>query len=178
MAWTTPMTFVDGAPLTAAQLNTYLRDNMNETEVAKATTMGGLFIAEGANKIVERFGGSSTVDDQEDTTSTTFTDLETVGPTVTCNTGTRALYFVSCQIANTNANQSGHVGIQISGATNVATFSALQIDGIAADKANMFGTCGFWDDLVPGENTFKLQYLFTNGLKGSFANRSLTIIPF
>ena len=39
MTWTAPMTAVAGAVYTAAQWNTSIRDNLNETAVAKALSL-------------------------------------------------------------------------------------------------------------------------------------------
>lgn len=179
MAWTAPMTFVDGTALTAAQLNIYLRDNMNETEAAKATTAGGLFIAAGPNEILERVGGSQHIDESETTTSTSFTNLATVGPQVTCTTGTRAFYFITAEISNNTANMHSLMAIEISGKTSQSPTDAgsLQIDGITADKSNRIGICGFYEELVPGENVFTAKYR-TGGGTATFGDRSLTVIPF
>lgn len=43
MTWTTPETYIAETVLTAAQLNVALRDNMLQTEAAKAETRGGIF---------------------------------------------------------------------------------------------------------------------------------------
>jgi hypothetical protein len=53
------MTFSVGAILTAAQLNTHLRDNMLETAVAKVTTAGDLTYATGANTLTRLALGSN-----------------------------------------------------------------------------------------------------------------------
>lgn len=50
MAWTSPMTFT-GAVLTAAQMNTHVRDNFLELETAKVTTPGDRPYASGANAL-------------------------------------------------------------------------------------------------------------------------------
>jgi hypothetical protein len=44
MAWVTPKTYVASDILTAADFNQDVRDNMLETETAKATKAGGLFM--------------------------------------------------------------------------------------------------------------------------------------
>jgi hypothetical protein len=51
MAWTAPRTWVSGETLTAALLNTHLRDNLLETAPAKVTTAGDLTYATGANAL-------------------------------------------------------------------------------------------------------------------------------
>lgn len=47
------MTFVSNAVLTAAQLNTHLRDNLLETAPAKATAPGRFIVSTGLNSISE-----------------------------------------------------------------------------------------------------------------------------
>lgn len=180
MAWTAPMTFVDGTALTATQLNTYLRDNMMETEVAKATTFGGIMVSTGVNQITERVGGSDFIDDTQTTTSTTYTDLSTVGPTVTCTTGTKALFFMTCSMAVNVANLSANMALEVSGASTKAAsdVGSSQIDGLTADKAMRIGICGFFEDLVPGENVFTAKYKCLSGNTATFGDRALTVIPF
>lgn len=181
MAWTTPMTFVANTPLTAAELNIHLRDNMMETEAAKATSLGGIFVADALNSIVERVGGNETIDVAEDTQSTSYADLDTVGPTVTCVTGSRALYFISCEMSIDTSGVSANMSVAISGATTVAASDtgSLQIDGMgSADKPCRIGLFNFYDDLTPGENTFTAKYKALSGNWATFSNRSLTVIPF
>jgi len=49
MAWTAPRTYVTGEVVTAAILNTDVRDNLNETGPAKVTTDGDMLVATGLN---------------------------------------------------------------------------------------------------------------------------------
>ena len=102
MAWSAPMTAVANATFTAAQFNQYVRENLNETAPAKATTSGGYFVADGVNSIAERFATGNTDLNSGTTTSTTFTDLTgaAIGPTVTVTTGTMALVFIHGQMGN------------------------------------------------------------------------------
>lgn len=51
MAWTTPRTYTTGELVTAAILNTHVRDNLLETAPAKVTTAGDIIVATGANEI-------------------------------------------------------------------------------------------------------------------------------
>lgn len=51
MAWTAPRTWVASETLTAALLNTHVRDNLLETAPAKVTTAGDICYATGANAI-------------------------------------------------------------------------------------------------------------------------------
>ena len=59
MAWTAPRTWVAAETLTAALLNTHVRDNMLETAVAKVTTAGDLTYATGANALTRLAIGSA-----------------------------------------------------------------------------------------------------------------------
>lgn len=51
MAWTAPRTWVAGEVLTAALLNTHVRDNLLETGAAKVTTAEDILVATGANAL-------------------------------------------------------------------------------------------------------------------------------
>ncbi len=51
MAWTAPRTWVTAEVVTAALMNTHLRDNLLETSTAKVTTAGDLTYASGANAL-------------------------------------------------------------------------------------------------------------------------------
>ena len=49
MAWTTPRTWVTGEIVTAAVMDTHVRDNLNVTAPAVMTTQGDIIYASGAN---------------------------------------------------------------------------------------------------------------------------------
>ncbi len=54
MSWTAPMPAVAGAIFTAAQYNTFVRDNLNECAPAKASVVGSYFTTSDDNQIAER----------------------------------------------------------------------------------------------------------------------------
>ena len=184
MVWTSPMTFVDGRPLTAAQLNTHLRDNLLETEVAKATLGGGYFVASEPYSIVQRNARKATVITAETTTSADYGDLETVGPIVTCQTGATALVFISARVSNSstgfqamsvevsgadpNTENEGEEGVQIEPTDDHALF--CEGDGVAVSS--------FWAHrtLTPGTNRFTCKYRTDSGT-ASFQRRRLTVLP-
>lgn len=58
MAWTTPRTWTTGEIVTAANMNTHVRDNLLETAPAKITTLGDLLIGSGASA-AKRLGRGS-----------------------------------------------------------------------------------------------------------------------
>lgn len=177
MAWTAPKTFVSNTTLTAADLNTYLRDNLNETGAAKATADGSYMISTGANAIVQRQGDRSTVITSQTTTSTSFTDLATVGPQVTVTTGTQALIMWGAQIENNGTD----FAIMSYGCTGATTFSAgdsfalSHRDAAAAGRACMQHV--YETGLSAGSNTITLKYRVTAGT-GTFQRRRLVVLPY
>ena len=62
MAWTTPRTWVSNETLTAALLNTHLRDNLEELDVAKVTGPGQYAVSTAANAITARSYGWERID--------------------------------------------------------------------------------------------------------------------
>jgi len=173
------MTFVDGSVLTAEQLNIFLRDNLNETSPAKATTKGSLFVGNGPNSIVERIPQRAIITAADDTTSTSYTDMATVGPSVTVTTGTRALIVISAHIANNTSNSLSSISYTISGNTVQAATdtNSLFVDGIDADKPTQRMQIQYEEGLSPGENTFTLKYKVGSG-RITAQNRFLAVWPF
>lgn len=180
MAWTAPITFVPNQPPTAAQMNAFLRDNMLETEAAKAQTIGSYFVSTGPNQIAER----STVSAIQAATGTrsdvaygALTDGG-VNPEVTVQTGTRALVLISARMAAATGNPTSVtlVSVALSGATtaNGADNRAIGYQGVAP---NQFGWAGVYQ-LNPGVNTFTMVYRRTVGGNAVFSNRQLTVFPF
>ena len=119
MAWTAPMTAVDGAIFTAAQFNASIRDNFLETAPAKATAANGYFVATGANSIAQRFPASLAVNLLETTASATYGDLATFGPSVTVTTGTKALVIITAQVDNDTVGGTSLATVLVSGASSV-----------------------------------------------------------
>src|SRR3546814_202966 len=110
------MTAVAGSVFTAAQFNTNVRDNLNETAVAKATQVSSHFVGNGVNSLVERLSDTDFISTTESSTSVTYTDLATVGPTVTATTGTRAMVFIRCAMENTGASNGTFMSFDVTGA--------------------------------------------------------------
>lgn len=181
MSWTAPMTFAANSVLTAAQMNTHLRDNLLETEAAKVTQAGSMLVAAAHNRLVERKPATARVATTETTTLTGFTDLTTPGPTVTVETGTRCLLFVSSSMMVGGVSDRGAVvGIAISGATSREASDCpiqLNYDGITLDNRLRFGTSGLLDDLTPGDNTFTLKYSSGSGQLATFLDRFIAALP-
>lgn len=178
MAWTAPMTFVPDSVLTAAQLNTQLRDNMLETAPAKATTSGGYFVATGLNAIVERVWASQTILTGESTSSATFVDIATAGPTVTVTTGSRALVLLSCNMLNSGSNIC-LMGVDITGATTLSPSDAdsMIYEPNTANLEIQGGYVNVYNSLTPGVNTFTAKYKAGAGT-ATFTRRRLVVLPY
>jgi hypothetical protein len=176
MAWTAPMTAVSGSVYTAAQFNQFVRDNLNETAPAKATTAGAHFAVSGTNEIAERLSASDIVTTSQDTTSTSYTDLSTVGPSVTATTGPRALVIVRGAISNSGTGSS-RMSYEVSGASSVAAADA-QCVGVfgTAGTGVLGGDISLVTGLTAGSNTFTAKYRVSSGT-GTFSTRRIVVFP-
>ena len=179
MSWTAPMTAIAGSVFTAAQFNTFVRDNLNECPAAKAVTPGGIFATSATNQVTERVGVTALVVTSELTTSTSFTDLGTVGPTVSVATGSAALIVISAQINNSTSSLAGIMGVDISGATteSPSTVQSLRQESSGTSEFVQTSFVRLHTALTPGVNTFKAMYEVPGGT-GQFVNRAITVLPF
>jgi hypothetical protein len=178
MAWNAPMTAVAGSVFSAAQFNTFVRDNLNESAPAKATTLGSLFVTSGTNQISERTPADATVATEESTASTSYVNLATIGPSVTVTTGTGAFVALYSQIKNSSSGLSTWTAFNVSGSTTVAEddTKALQFQAAAANGTGRFGGLFRVTGLTPGSNTFTQTYRVSGGT-GFFAARRILVIP-
>lgn len=181
MAWTSPMTFAANAVLTAAQLNTHLRDNLNETAPAKATEAGQIFVSTGLNAIAARSPSANYVGTSETTSGNSYGDLATVGPSVTRTTGSRAMVFFACRMWNTGSAYT-HASYEVSGATSIAASDAKSI-AVRLTSGQGDGSAGgrhaghqMETGLNPGLNTFTMKYRVSAGT-GRYDERHLFVIP-
>lgn len=177
MAWTAPMTAVANATFTASQFNTHVRDNLNETAVAKATTAGRIFVATGANALAERAISSATVATNEARANSAYGDTATAGPAVTVTTGTNALVMISAQMHSGTADEEIWSSYEVSGASTIAAADGV---GVQAHSATTFdgyrsSACSHLTTLTAGSNTFTMKYK-TDGTSAQFQNRHIIVI--
>ncbi|OII61223.1 hypothetical protein BJP40_06765 [Streptomyces sp. CC53] len=175
MAWTAPKTWVAEQVLTAAELNTHLRDNLLETAPAKATTEGSYFVVSDLNQIAERKPEVARVSAGESTSSTSYVDLATTGPEVTVTTGSSAIVLIYSQLRNTVEDSGSMMSFAISGATSR---SALDTTAILhrgnANQSQRFSAFDMITDLTPGSNTFTAKYRVTADT-GTFGDRMIAV---
>lgn len=113
----------------------------------------------------------------EATSSATYVDLATAGPSVTVTTGTSAIISLGAQIIPSATGTVGYVSASVSGATTIA---ASDNDAFLYQAYTASGNGkGVWTYLLTGlnagVNTFKLQYKTTG--TANFASRRITVTP-
>lgn len=110
------------------------------------------------------------------TTSTSYTDLATVGPSVTVNIGANGMALVCIFSIMTNSGAGiNYAGVEVSGASSVSptNVNACRNTGTSTIGASRtFLQTG----LTPGSNTFTMKYNVNSGT-GTFFNRSISVIP-
>ena len=117
--------------------------------------------------------GSALITTSQTTTSNLYTDLATVGPTVTLTTGTKALVSIAVTTRSSSAAQS-KMSFAISGATTVAATDNYCI-GQAANLIYFFlGASFLVTGLSAGSNTFTSKY--ASGATGTFEARHISVI--
>lgn len=181
MAWTTPLTGVANASLTAAQWNASVRDNLLETAPAKATTAGSIFVTSAANTIVERIPQTNLVVGSDSVTATSYANTSTPGPAVTATSSAKALIFTSGHMVNNTASISTYMAHEISGATTIAAADtwALEHRGSSSGSDMLNATrCHLETALNSGANTFTVKYRVSGASTGTVQRRHLTVIPF
>ena len=178
MTWSAPMTAVAAATFTAAQFNQYVRDNLNETAPAKATGPSQLFVSTGVNAITTRSPSTTSVATNENTTSTSYTDLTTPGPSLTVSCGTIALIYFAASQANDTANSACLSSVEVSGASSVAASDswALLSDGVQAGNFVRYGMFHVFTGLTAGSNTFTMKYR-AGSSTARFQRREIAVIP-
>lgn len=164
------MTWVANVPLTAAQLNTFVRDNFNETAPGRATTAGSWFITTGRNAIAERVIKSAFDSFGVTVRSSNWSNASPPGPIVVAETGAQALVWLTGDIeVDTTLVADGfstaYLGFEVTGATSLSpsderalSWTQMQASGGASSSARYRQTYAYWVQLTAGSNTFTAKY--------------------
>ena len=183
MAWSAPLTAVANATLTAAQWNASVRDNLLMTAPALATAAGNFFVSTGANSLAQRVPSSDTVNTTETTTSTSYVNLTTAGPTCSAVVSDiRVIVWWAVQ-SNSNAISTESISsIDVSGATTTAAS-----DNYCTDVQQPASGSAFVDisvsrmvrlTVTAGSNTYQVKYRIAGTGTASFRRRSIVTLPF
>lgn len=173
------MTFVNGTALTAAQLNTHLRDNMRETfpAIASATASYGAQVCQtrGRNKLVTY--GINSVENTGTIQIRSSNYTEAVGPSLSMLTNKSALCIWAASLDSTVNDAATYCSIAVSGATDI-DFNDIwssQRDGAPLGNEVRFSMIKmFYNELNPGINTFTMGFRINNS-QGSARRRELIV---
>lgn len=127
-------------------------------------------------------GGASTasVATSQTTTSTSYTDLTTAGPSVTVTIGSSGLALVtlSADMYNGTSGAYAFTSFVVSGGNTVAASDAngISVGGSTANPEILIGRTVLLTGLTAGSTTFKLQYRVSGGT-GTFINRNIAVVP-
>lgn len=186
MAWTAPFTAISGAVFMAAQFNSFVRDNLNESAPAKATTPGSIFAVSATNEIAERTPDAFSDAELVSITSSTFAapSTGTAGPSITVTTGVMALVGFRAMLRVESATARVEMAYAISGATTRAAtttrsmgYSVSNSGTASSTGLNLRGSVvDLATNLTPGDNTFTLQYNVSSST-GQAADRRIWVLP-
>lgn len=181
MTWTAPKTWVANTTLTAAELNSQIRDNLLHQAPPIVSGDHGYVMSSGEHELSFRQPKRNVMQDSGQTSSTSYTDLTdaSVGPSVTCTTGTQCLVIFGCTMKQeTLAGNSTFASVAVSGATTISASTgwALRLQTSVEHKigASQFV---FFNTLNQGSNTFTMKYAVGGGL-GTFLRRRIFAMPF
>lgn len=183
MAWTTPMTAVANEVFTAAQYNTYVRDNLLETAPGICEFPSQYFYKLGnqlyANTVGSQFTGAAA----SNITSTTYADAPDGQdtPLVREIHSGGFLLWVGGQVANTSATGTTYMSVEITRESNGEVVYAASDDiaffgtgtGVVASTAGPHPSPGVYDDIY----VFTMKYRVSSGT-GIIASRTLHVFPF
>lgn len=156
--------FVAGAKLRASELQNMVDD------IADLNT--------GLLSILANYTDTASVATNQTTSSATYVDLATAGPSVTLtSTGTRALILWRAHGSNNTANCGAISSVGISGATTLAVSDANGILWHEHTTAGLSDECSQFmlASIVPGTNTYKMFYKRAAGGTAAFERRHIFV---
>lgn len=130
--------------------------------------------------LLSAYGSHAQVLTDQTTTSATYGDLATVGPSVTLtSTGTVALVLWSCmQYVSSEASYGSAMSFEISGATTLAVTDNYKLAATEGPIGEGAANCQFAVvTITPGSNTYKCKYRVGNAaVTGHFINRHIWVL--
>lgn len=117
-----------------------------------------------------------TVNTSQTTSSTSYGDLATTGPSATVITGSNALVTISTQGSTTSTADGANMSFAISGSTVVAANDNQSVS--ITSTTNTTGSETFpVTGLTPGSNTFTAKYRAVTGGTATFLRRNIVVYP-
>ena len=180
MAWTSPLTAVASTTMTAAQWNTFLRDNLNAQGPTSATASGQLLVTTGFGSLTMRTPGVNFVSTSGTTASASFVELDSDGAQVTITTGNKAMVTIGSGISNSTAGCGGRASIDLAGDTERAADELNVVAGDSGNASDFFKLTWttIYDPLNPGVQIFGMRYRAAGGGTASFNDRLIAVVPF
>lgn len=114
------------------------------------------------------------------TTSSSFTNLATVGPSITVNVGPNGLLLIGCSasVSNDTANNGGAMALDITGANTIAADQGLTGFGLALPNPTDNSRTNLLTGLNAGSTTLVAKYRRYGGSgTASFTNRKVWALP-
>jgi len=121
----------------------------------------------------------NTVAANQTTTSTSYTNLTTSGPSVTMTTGTKALIILTAEITNDGTNAYSYMDFDVSGATTRSATDTTSLTWQTDDSGYGVARVSSVNlvTLTAGSNTFTAKYRTSNATKAArFSARQMIVI--
>ncbi len=205
MAWTTPRTWVTGETVTAALMNTHIRDNFRETSPFTVTTAGDISYADAANSMNSRLAIGAALTHMTSTGSAPVwrapaTDVDTGSGShtatsylnlghaqwgfasdieVTVTTGTAALVMFKARLSNDTGGSTTRMSYSVSSATAVdaSDTHAISYESGSAGDQSEYGAYDYRTGLTAGSNVFTLEGKVSANT-GTIARPEIFVLPF
>lgn len=182
MAWTAPRTWVTGETVTAALLNTHLRDNLN---VFTTGSDGDYFVTQSSAPETREILSTENNASAFTFTNTSYLDLDAVtGGTagtacsVSISAGAKALVFWRCNMSNDTSGSTVYLSPRVSNSTTLAASDqrAISFESSQANDKMQAGSARLFT-VNSGTNNFELQARVDGGT-GAMNRTELIVMAF
>lgn len=142
--------------------------------IGSGSVGNGLSLASGVLSTLESTAQTADVTTSQTTSSATYTDLTTAGPSITATIGAsgKALVLISATITSNSNGNVQYASLSVDGGTPVDADAALTANAQNQKPSRQILVTG----LSTGSHTFKMQYRAGAGT-GTFADRRIVVVP-
>lgn len=175
MAWTAPKTWSPELGVTAAELNTHVRDQLLELGPAKATAAGQILMSAGTHEVAMRGIVSDQADSVVTTTSTSPTTLGGGTPSVSVTHGGAFLIYFASRMRKLSGTGVMNCGPAVVGEAGYGAVIGRAVRR-QSDKIARFAGHVLHFGLEPGTHTVRLEYWTSNG-EAEYAHRTIAVWP-